>query len=100
MSNPADLPPKYVPADVEPSITQTWDAANAYAADANDPGEPYAICIPPPNVTAALHLGHALNNTLQDVLTRAARMKGYNAVWLPGTDHAGIATQSVVDKRL
>lgn len=99
-SGAADLPPKYVPADVEPSITQTWDAANAYHADAASGGTPYAICIPPPNVTAALHLGHALNNTLQDVLTRAARMKGYNAVWLPGTDHAGIATQSIVDKRL
>ena len=95
-----ELPPKYVPADVEPSITQTWEQANAYAADASGAGDPFAIAIPPPNVTAALHLGHALNNTLQDVLTRAARMKGYNAVWLPGTDHAGIATQSVVDKRL
>ncbi|MEM1110085.1 MAG: valine--tRNA ligase [Planctomycetota bacterium] len=98
--NAADLPPKYVPADVEPAITQAWEQANAYAADASGGGDPFAICIPPPNVTAALHLGHALNNTLQDVLTRHARMAGKNAVWLPGTDHAGIATQSVVDKRL
>ncbi|MEO0515371.1 MAG: class I tRNA ligase family protein, partial [Planctomycetota bacterium] len=95
-----DLPPKYIPADVEPAITQTWDAAHAYHAEATDGGDPFAICIPPPNVTAALHLGHALNNTLQDVLVRHARMTGKNAVWLPGTDHAGIATQSVVDKRL
>ncbi|MEM8739802.1 MAG: class I tRNA ligase family protein, partial [Planctomycetota bacterium] len=102
-----DLPPKYVPADVEPAITAAWDAADAYRADAAaEPasrgisGGPFAICIPPPNVTAALHLGHALNNTLQDVLTRHARMQGKNAVWLPGTDHAGIATQTVVDKRL
>ncbi len=94
------LPPKYVPADVEPTITRTWDDAHAYAADAAAAGPPFSICIPPPNVTAALHLGHALNNTLQDVLTRAARMKGFNTVWLPGTDHAGIATQTVVDKRL
>ncbi|MBB6429937.1 valine--tRNA ligase [Algisphaera agarilytica] len=95
-----DLPSKYVPADVESSITERWIAAKAFQASAEDAGDPYAIAIPPPNVTAALHLGHALNNTLQDVLTRAARMKGHNAVWLPGTDHAGIATQSVVDKRL
>ena len=103
MSTPthaADLPPKYVPADVEPAITQAWEAANAYAASADDGGDPFAVAIPPPNVTAALHLGHALNNTLQDVLVRHARMTGKNAVWLPGTDHAGIATQSVVDKRL
>ncbi|MEM6853164.1 MAG: valine--tRNA ligase [Planctomycetota bacterium] len=103
-ASPADLPPKYVPADVEPQITETWEQANAYAAKAEDAasggGDPFAIAIPPPNVTAALHLGHALNNTLQDVLTRHARMTGKNAVWLPGTDHAGIATQSVVDKRL
>ena len=98
--HPADLPPRYVPADVEPQITRTWDAAGAYRAAATAGGPPFSICIPPPNVTAALHLGHALNNTLQDVLTRAARMKGFNTVWLPGTDHAGIATQTVVDKRL
>ncbi|MEO1235808.1 MAG: class I tRNA ligase family protein [Planctomycetota bacterium] len=96
----AELPPKYVPADVEPAITRGWDAANAYAADAAADGDPFAICIPPPNVTAALHLGHALNNTLQDVLVRHARMRGKNAVWLPGTDHAGIATQTVVEKRV
>ncbi|MEM9754117.1 MAG: class I tRNA ligase family protein, partial [Planctomycetota bacterium] len=76
------------------------DADAATSTDAASGGDPFSICIPPPNVTAALHLGHALNNTLQDVLTRAARMQGKNAVWLPGTDHAGIATQTVVDKRL
>ncbi|MEM1098544.1 MAG: class I tRNA ligase family protein, partial [Planctomycetota bacterium] len=96
------LPPQYTPADVESDMAQRWANANAYAAKADDTsggGEPFSICIPPPNVTAALHLGHALNNTLQDVLTRAARMQGHNAVWLPGTHHAGIATQTVVYKR-
>ena len=95
-----ELPPQYQPADVESDITTKWNAANCFHADAADAGDPYSICIPPPNVTAALHLGHALNNTLQDVLTRVARMRGMNACWLPGTDHAGIATQSIVDKRL
>ncbi|MEM1445346.1 MAG: valine--tRNA ligase [Planctomycetota bacterium] len=94
------LPPQYTPADVEAGMAKRWADAHAYASRADAPGDPFSICIPPPNVTAALHLGHALNNTLQDVLTRAARMQGYNAVWLPGTDHAGIATQTVVDKRL
>ena len=62
--------------------------------------KPYTIVIPPPNVTGALHLGHALNNTLQDILIRWRRMQGYNALWMPGTDHAGIATQAVVERRL
>ena len=62
--------------------------------------QPFTIVIPPPNVTGALHLGHALNNTLQDVLIRWRRMQGYNALWVPGTDHAGIATQAVVEKRI
>jgi valyl-tRNA synthetase len=94
------LPPQYTPADVEAGVAERWEQANAFHAEPTDPGQPYSIVIPPPNVTAALHLGHALNNTIQDILTRAHRMKGFNTVWLPGTDHAGIATQSVVDKRL
>ncbi|MFG0242424.1 MAG: valine--tRNA ligase [Phycisphaerales bacterium JB054] len=100
----AAMPSKYIPADHEPSIRARWDASRAFHADPERVlgGEalPYAIVIPPPNVTAALHLGHALNNTLQDVLIRARRMMGFEALWLPGTDHAGIATQTVVDKRL
>ncbi|MEM1212509.1 MAG: valine--tRNA ligase [Planctomycetota bacterium] len=96
----ADLPPSYRPAKEEPAILERWLAGDAYQAQASDAGDPYAICIPPPNVTAPLHLGHALNNTLQDILTRHARMSGKNAVWLPGTDHAGIATQTVVEKRV
>ena len=77
-----------------------WQRANAFHAEPDDPGEPYAIVIPPPNVTSALHMGHALNNTLQDILIRWRRMQGRNTVWMPGTDHAGIATQTVVEKRV
>ncbi len=90
----------YDAAAVEAEQARRWQAADAFHAEPGDGGDPYAIVIPPPNVTAALHLGHALNNTLQDVLVRWRRMCGDNAVWLPGTDHAGIATQTVVDKRL
>src|SRR5437870_10088685 len=95
-----DLPKTYDPAAVEPEATAAWNKAYAFHAEPTDPGEPYAIVIPPPNVTAALHLGHALNNTLQDILIRWRRMAGDNAVWMPGTDHAGIATQTVVEKRV
>lgn len=96
----SELAPMYVPADVEPDITRLWNKENAFHAEPTDKGVPYSIVIPPPNVTAALHMGHALNNTLQDILTRYHRMAGFNAMWMPGTDHAGIATQTVVDKRL
>ena len=100
----ASLPKSYAPGSVEPEITAKWHESRAFHADPFAPGEPYSIVIPPPNVTAALHLGHALNNTLQDVLVRAHRMgvgkKKYKVLWMPGTDHAGIATQAVVEKRL
>jgi len=104
-----DLPPQYDPAAVERGVAARWDAAKAWHAEASGGasgggggggGDPYAIVIPPPNVTAALHLGHALNNTLQDALIRYHRMLGRNAMWMPGTDHAGIATQTVVEKRV
>src|ERR671912_1372840 len=95
-----DLPKTYDPAAVEPEAIRVWTDEKLFHAEPTDPGKPYAIVIPPPNVTAALHLGHALNNTLQDILTRWRRMAGDNACWLPGTDHAGIATQTIVDKRL
>jgi valyl-tRNA synthetase len=85
---------------VQADVLATWEAERCFHAEPTDPGEPYSIVIPPPNVTAALHLGHALNNTVQDILIRRARMQGKNAVWLPGTDHAGIATQTVVEKRV
>ncbi|MEX0774473.1 MAG: valine--tRNA ligase [Phycisphaeraceae bacterium] len=97
---PTELATRYTPADIEPAILQRWNDARAFHAEPTDAGPPYSIVIPPPNVTAALHMGHALNNTLQDILIRWRRMAGDNAVWLPGTDHAGIATQTVVEKRV
>ncbi len=106
MTKPAqiELPAKYVPAEHEPSVSARWDEARAFHADParvlSGEAKPYCIIIPPPNVTAALHLGHALNNTLQDVLIRYHRMMGYETLWMPGTDHAGIATQTVVEKRV
>ncbi len=99
-----ELPKSYSPKAAEPFADSVWKRSGAFravaAAAAPPASEPYAIFIPPPNVTAALHLGHALNNTLQDVLIRAHRMMGCNTLWMPGTDHAGIATQTVVEKRL
>ena len=97
-----ELESTYRPEQVEREIGGIWDDANAFHAVPNDPGRgtPYCIVIPPPNVTAALHVGHALNNTLQDVLIRWHRMCGDNTLWMPGTDHAGIATQTAVEKRI
>ncbi|MGO4831093.1 class I tRNA ligase family protein, partial [Rhizobiaceae sp. 2RAB30] len=87
---------------VEPRIARTWEAADAFRAGAGaEPGaEPFTIVIPPPNVTGSLHMGHALNNTLQDIMIRFERMRGKNVLWQPGMDHAGIATQMVVERRL
>src|SRR3982751_239471 len=96
----AELSKSYNPAEVETATRQVWLDEKLFHAEPPDPGRPYSIVIPPPNVTAALHLGHALNNTLQDILTRAHRMMGDNAEWIPGTDHAGISTQGIVDRRL
>jgi valyl-tRNA synthetase len=93
---------RYVPSAVEGRIYAAWEAAGAFRAGrperAKDP--PYCIVIPPPNVTGALHMGHALNNTLQDILCRFERMRGKDVLWQPGTDHAGIATQAVVERQL
>ncbi len=98
------LPNKYVPGDHEPSVREKWESSRAFHADPrrvlNGDKKPYAIFIPPPNVTDRLHLGHALNNTLQDVLARSHRMMGFETLWMPGCDHAGIATQTVVEKRV
>ena len=94
----------YDPKTVEPRLYQAWESSGAFSPDgaiARDPAaKPFCIVIPPPNVTGSLHIGHALNNTLQDVLTRFERMRGKAALWLPGTDHAGIATQMVVERQL
>ncbi|MGA2583796.1 MAG: valine--tRNA ligase [Tepidisphaeraceae bacterium] len=97
---PRELPKTYDPAAIEGPIYQLWLDKRSFSADPAAPGEPYCIVIPPPNVTGALHLGHAINDTLQDILTRTHRMRGFNAVWIPGIDHAGIATQAVVEKQL
>ncbi len=94
------IPKSYAPSEVEAGIISKWDKANLGHSSADTAGKPFTILIPPPNVTAPLHLGHALNNTLQDVLIRWHRMTGHATLWMPGTDHAGIATQTVVEKRL
>ena len=95
-----NLPKSYDPTALEADLYQWWERSGFFHAEADDDGEPFSIVIPPPNVTGSLHIGHALDNTLQDVLVRRARMQGRNAVWLPGTDHAGIATQTVVERQL
>ncbi|MBS3942527.1 MAG: class I tRNA ligase family protein, partial [Actinobacteria bacterium] len=95
-----ELSKAYDPAAVESDLYADWVAAGLFHADPEGDGEPYSIVIPPPNVTGSLHIGHALDNGIQDVLIRRARMQGKNAVWIPGTDHAGIATQNVVEKQL
>jgi len=95
-----ELPTRYDPKPVEAKWYRFWEERRCFHAEAGRPGEPYAIVIPPPNVTGALHMGHALNNTLQDILIRWRRMQGRNTLWMPGTDHAGIATQNVVEREL
>ncbi len=90
----------YRPETVEGRQYDRWEAAGAFRADPAADGEPYAIMIPPPNVTGSLHIGHAFNNTIQDILIRFHRMQGRNVLWQPGTDHAGIATQMVVERML
>ncbi len=90
----------YDPKTAEPRLYAKWESSGAFQPSDDPAAEPFSIVIPPPNVTGALHVGHALNNTLQDVLTRFERMRGKAALWLPGTDHAGIATQMVVERQL
>ncbi len=95
-----ELAAGFVPADIESRLYEKWIAAGYFTADPNSKKEPFTIVIPPPNVTGVLHIGHALDHTLQDLLTRLKRMKGFEALWLPGMDHAGIATQNVVERQL
>ena len=90
----------YEPEQVEKKWFDVWEQRGDFHADENSPKPHYSIVIPPPNVTGVLHMGHALNNTLQDILCRWKRMSGYEVLWMPGTDHAGIATQNVVEKQL
>src|SRR5215468_9316904 len=93
---------RYQPAEIEARIAEAWEKAGAFRAGRPERREaqPYCIVIPPPNVTGSLHMGHALNNTLQDVLCRFWRMRGRDVLWQPGTDHAGIATTMVVERQM
>ncbi|HWH03275.1 MAG TPA: valine--tRNA ligase, partial [Gemmatimonadales bacterium] len=94
------LPPQYDASTVESALYRRWLDAGIFTAHVDSPKTPYVIVIPPPNVTAVLHMGHGLNDTLQDAIIRFERMRGRETLWLPGTDHAGIATQNVVEKQL
>jgi valyl-tRNA synthetase len=96
----SELPSNFVPQDIEGPLYQKWLDAGYFSADAKSDKPPFCIVIPPPNVTGSLHIGHALDHTLQDLLIRMKRMKGFETLWLPGMDHAGIATQNVVEKQL
>src|SRR5512132_2190946 len=113
--SPGLLSAQYDPAATEPAIYARWDQAGCFTADASrvrrrggdgaqptdrDLRDPYTLVMPPPNVTAILHVGHGLNATVQDVLVRWARMKGRETLWVPGTDHAGIATQNIIERQL
>ena len=95
-----ELPKAYEPKSVEERWYAFWLEKNYFHAKENGQGLPFSIVIPPPNVTGSLHIGHALNSTLQDILVRWMRMSGRNTLWVPGTDHAGIATQNVVERQL
>ena len=94
------LPPRYDPKDVEKKWYAYWEEKGYFQGRVDKSKKSYTIVIPPPNITGSLHMGHALNNTIQDILIRAKRMQGYSTLWIPGVDHAGIATQNVVEKEL
>ena len=98
--NKNELAATFSPAEIEAPLYKKWQSAGYFKADANSKKPPFTIVIPPPNVTGSLHIGHALDHTIQDLLIRMKRMKGFEALWLPGMDHAGIATQNVVEKQL
>ncbi len=95
-----EFPKAYNPKETETKILQFWFEKKLYHSEIDKTKKPFVIVIPPPNITGALHMGHALNNTLQDLIIRLAKMKGFNTLWLPGTDHGGIATQNVVERIL
>lgn len=100
MASNKELAKQYNPAEVEDRIYENWMKNNCFGAKPDESKEPFTVVIPPPNVTGQLHMGHALDETLQDILVRYKRMAGYNALWIPGTDHAGIATQIKVEEAL
>src|SRR5437870_7182985 len=95
-----EIPKQFDPRQAQKRWLEFWDQRGYFHSRPDPDREPFCIVIPPPNVTGALHMGHALNNTLQDVLIRWRRMQGYNTLWMPGTDHAGIGTQAVVERRI
>ncbi|MCM2281732.1 MAG: class I tRNA ligase family protein, partial [Bdellovibrionaceae bacterium] len=95
-----ELPDRYSAAEVEQRIYSWWESKGFFKAQDTSTKPPFCIILPPPNVTGSLHMGHALDHTIQDTLVRWKRMSGFNALWLPGTDHAGIATQMVVEREL
>src|SRR5688572_29407372 len=96
----AELPKIYNSQEVESRWYQWWDSKGFFRADAKSDRPPFVMVMPPPNVTGSLHMGHMLNNTVHDVIARRKRMQGFNVLWLPGMDHAGIATQNVVEREL
>jgi valyl-tRNA synthetase len=102
ISKPGDLPSQYAPAEVEGRLYERWEKAGYFSPEycENPDAEPFCVVLPPPNVTGTLHIGHALDHTLMDILVRRRRMQGYRTLWLPGMDHAGIATQNVVEREL
>jgi valyl-tRNA synthetase len=95
-----EIPKVYDPKACEEQWSQFWQERNQFHTNLDSPKPKYSIVIPPPNVTGRLHMGHALNNTIQDILCRYKRLSGYEVIWMPGTDHAGIATQSVVERQM
>ncbi|CAM5386453.1 Valine--tRNA ligase OS=Streptomyces glaucescens OX=1907 GN=valS PE=3 SV=1 [Streptomyces glaucescens] len=95
-----ELPTRYTQAEVEGTLYERWVERGYFEADAKSDKPPFTVVIPPPNITGSLHLGHAFEHTLIDALTRRKRMQGYETLWQPGMDHAGIATQNVVEREL
>src|SRR5690349_8586290 len=100
MNETTELSPQYSAADIEAPLYREWQERGFFTPDPSSNHKPFVVVIPPPNVTDRLHVGHGLNNTVQDVIVRFERMRGRDTLWLPGTDHAGIATQNVVEKLL
>src|SRR5215467_11212858 len=96
----SEIPKAYEPQSVEDKWYNFWLKENCFTANPQSANPAYSIVIPPPNVTGVLHMGHVLNNTIQDILSRKARMDGKEVLWLPGTDHAGIATEGIVAKKI
>ena len=95
-----ELPKVYEPQQVEGRIYEMWEQGGCFKGDPDRSKQPFSIVMPPPNVTGQLHMGHAMDSTLQDILTRFKRMQGYSTLWVPGVDHAGISTQVKVEEDL